>query len=144
MQTNAFAQAILDRGVGEKLSNAEALKRVSDAEEAGLVHMVRNNVKKDMFMCNCCTCCCTGLYLFNEIGFTDGISPSRFRVKLKEDLCTACGLCAERCSFNAITVNGTADINMDRCYGCGNCVITCPEEALILEEIRPREHIRIK
>ena len=143
MQTNAFAQSILNRGVGEKLSNAEALKRVSEAEEAGLVHMIRNNVKKDMFMCNCCSCCCTGLYMFNEIGFTGGLSPSRFRVKFKEDLCTGCGTCSEKCQFQAISVNGVAAINYERCYGCGNCVVACPEEALTLEEIRPKEHIRV-
>ncbi|MBT4363544.1 MAG: 4Fe-4S dicluster domain-containing protein, partial [Desulfobacteraceae bacterium] len=27
------------------------------------------------------------------------------------------------------------------CYGCGNCVITCPEEALSLEEVRAKDHI---
>ena len=25
-----------------------------------------------------------------------------------------------------------------------NCVISCPEQALVLEEIRPLEHIRVK
>ena len=61
LQTNFFAAGVQARGLGEKLTTAEALKRLSEAEDAGLVHMVRNNVKKDMFMCNCCSCCCTGL-----------------------------------------------------------------------------------
>jgi NAD-dependent dihydropyrimidine dehydrogenase PreA subunit len=41
-------------------------------------------------------------------------------------------------------VDGMAVVDSDRCYGCGNCVITCPEEALTLEEVRPLEHIRVK
>ena len=144
MQVNGFAQGLLGRDLGERLSNAEALKRIGDAEDAGLVHMVRNNVKKDMFMCNCCSCCCTGLYMVNQIGYPEALAPSRFTVKLNSEICDGCGTCAERCQFHAISVNGVASVQQDKCYGCGNCVITCPEEALTLEEVRPKEHIRIK
>jgi len=144
MQTNGFAQVVLSRGLGERLTNAEALKRIGDAEDAGLVHMVRNNVQQDMFMCNCCSCCCTGLFIVNQTGYPDALAPSRFRVKLRPEACTGCGLCQERCQFHAITVNGVAAVNLERCYGCGNCVITCPEQALALEEVRPLEHIRVK
>jgi len=144
MQTNGFAQVVLSRGLGERLTNEEALRRVADAEEAGLVHMVRNNVQKDMFMCNCCACCCTGLYMVNQTGYPDALAPSRFRVRLEPDACSGCGICEARCPFHAITVNGIASVNRDRCYGCGNCVITCADEALTLEEVRPVEHIRVK
>ncbi len=144
MQTNGFAQAVLKRNLGETITREDALRRVELAEEAGLMHMVRNNIKKDMFMCNCCSCCCTGLYLVRELDFPQGISPSRFSVKLDEDACSGCGLCEERCQVGAISVDDTAIINLDQCYGCGNCVIKCPEEALTLEEIRPIEHIRVK
>ncbi|MCK7466983.1 MAG: hypothetical protein MZU91_01745 [Desulfosudis oleivorans] len=41
------------------------MRRLTLAEEAGLVHTVRNNVKDDMFMCNCCPCCCTAMFLHN-------------------------------------------------------------------------------
>lgn len=144
MQTNRFAEVVLSRGLGERLTNEEALRRIAEAEEAGLVHMVRNNIQKDMFMCNCCSCCCTGLFLVNQTGYREALAPSRFRVKLDADLCTGCGDCEERCQFHAITVDGTAVVDADKCYGCGNCVITCPEEALALEEVRPIEHIRVK
>jgi NAD-dependent dihydropyrimidine dehydrogenase PreA subunit len=144
MQTNGFAEVVLSRGLGQRLTNEEALKRVADAEEAGLVHMVRNNVQKDMFMCNCCSCCCTGLYMVNQTGYLEALAPSRFRVRLDPDACSGCGICQDRCQFHAITVNGIASVRQDRCYGCGNCVITCPDEALTLEEVRPVEHIRVK
>ncbi|OGP57039.1 MAG: hypothetical protein A2V67_00620 [Deltaproteobacteria bacterium RBG_13_61_14] len=144
MQTNLFAMGVLTRKLGEKLSKDEALKRIGEAEDAGLVHMVRNNVQKDMFMCNCCACCCTGLYFLQQLNFPGSIAPSRFRVKLDPNACSGCGICEERCQFHAITMNDAASINLNQCYGCGNCVITCPEEALALEEIRPREFIRVK
>lgn len=144
MQTNGFAEVVLSRGLGERLTNEEALRRVEEAEEAGLVHMVRNNIQKDMFMCNCCSCCCTGLFLVNQTGYVDGISPSRFRVKLDEEACSGCGLCEERCQFHAISLDEIAVVDVEKCFGCGNCVITCPDEALTLEEVRPIEHIRVK
>jgi len=143
MQTNRFAQAVLSRDLGERITVEDALKRVGDAEDAGLVHMVRNNVKQDMFMCNCCSCCCTGIYTVRQYDFPEGISPSRFQVKLDPDLCSACGTCEDRCQFGAISIEETAVIDVDHCYGCGNCVITCPEEALTLVELRPKEHIRV-
>ncbi len=145
MQTNKFAQGVLSRDLGRKITTEDALRRIGLAEDAGLVHMVRNNVKEDMFMCNCCSCCCTGLYILERYNFPEAIAPSRFRVKLEEEACTACGQCEERCQFHAITMTDDGpQIDYDRCYGCGNCVITCPEEALTLEEVRPQEHIRVK
>lgn len=144
MQTNFYASGVLARQLGEQLTVEDALKRLGDAEDAGLVHMTRNNVQKDMFMCNCCSCCCTGLYFFNELNYSNSIASSRFRVKIDEEACSGCGACSDRCQFKAIKVEETAVIDYDKCYGCGNCVIKCPEDALILEEVRPVEHIRVK
>ncbi len=142
MQTNAFSAAIIDRGIGEKLTNAEALKRIGEAEDAGLMHMVRNNVKDDMFMCNCCSCCCTGLFMINELGFREAYAPSRFRVKYDESACTGCGACEDRCQVHAITMGDVAVVDTGKCFGCGNCALSCPSEALVLEEIRPVAFIR--
>ncbi|MDD5224731.1 MAG: 4Fe-4S binding protein [bacterium] len=144
LQTNAFSQGVLSRGLGRKISNAEALRLIGMAEEAGLVHMIRNNIKKDMFMCNCCSCCCSGLHFVNQLGYLGGIAPSRFRIKLNRKACSGCGACEDRCRFHAIKVDKVASINLERCFGCGNCALACPEEALVLEEIRPLSHIRVK
>jgi ferredoxin len=134
---------VLDRGLAERISVSDALKRVGDAEDAGLVHMTRNNVKKDMFICNCCSCCCTGFYFLQQLDYPDSIAPSRFQVNLDTDACNGCGICVDRCQFHAIEVEDVASIQAEKCYGCGNCVITCPEEALTLTECRPKEHIRV-
>ena len=142
MQTNGFAEAIIDRGIGERLSTPEALKRIGDAEDAGLMHFVRNNIKEDMFMCNCCACCCTGLFLINELSYLQAYAPSRFQIAYDESKCTGCGLCVDRCQVRAISLDGVADIYVERCFGCGNCAHICPAGALTLVEVRPREFIR--
>lgn len=49
-------------------------------------------------------------------------------VKTKE--CIACGICAEKCGFDAITVDQYAVIHADKCSGCAGCIATCPEGAI--------------
>lgn len=46
--------------------------------------------------------------------------------------CVKCGLCREKCRFNAIT----EDFKVDpfSCEGCGVCAIICPENAITLTE----------
>lgn len=142
MQIGGFAKSVLERGIGESLSVDEALKRLALAEEAGLVHTVRNNIKDDMFMCNCCSCCCTAMFLHNSAGYDDSFAPSRFLAKVNENNCTGCSACEVRCAFRAIVMNETAVIDKNKCMGCGNCVLACPAEAITLEEARPPEFIR--
>lgn len=142
MQINGFAEAAIDRGVGEVLSTDEALRRLAVAEEAGLVHTVRNNVKDDMFMCNCCPCCCTAMFLHNQAGYDASFAPSRFLAQVDAGNCTGCGACEEKCAFKAIAIGDTAVIDNKKCMGCGNCVIACPVEAITLQEARPPEFIR--
>ena len=144
MQTNLFSSLVLARNLGKAISNDEALKRIGEAEDAGLVHVVRNNVNKDMLMCNCCSCCCSSLFFLKQMGYDDSMAPSRFKVKLDADACSGCGTCEDRCQFKAIVVDDIATIDQDACYGCGNCVVTCEDDALTLEEFYPKEHIRVK
>ncbi|MBN1614482.1 MAG: 4Fe-4S binding protein [Deltaproteobacteria bacterium] len=145
MQTNGFGESVLRRGVGRQITVAEALKILGDAEDAGLNHMTRNSTAKDTFLCNCCACCCTGFSFLKNLKYDEVFAPSRFRVRHDREACTLCGICVDRCQFGAITMTDDAVItDASRCYGCGNCVITCSSGARVLEEVRPREFIRVK
>jgi len=48
------------------------------------------------------------------------------------DLCTDCGLCREKCRFNA--VDESNDIIRESCEGCGVCELVCPERAICMVE----------
>jgi len=37
--------------------------------------------------------------------------------------------------------DGKAYIDAEKCYGCGQCVVNCPAEAMKMKIVRPPEHI---
>ncbi len=54
-----------------------------------------------------------------------------------EELCTACGVCAQVCAFHALTLIGKQVlVFQELCHGCGACFHLCPEQA-IREEDHP-------
>jgi len=46
--------------------------------------------------------------------------------------CTECGLCQEKCRFEAIKEN--FEVDHISCEGCGVCVVVCPVDAITLTE----------
>ena len=53
-------------------------------------------------------------------------------LRVRKDLCLGCGLCAETCPRQAISLqSGLAQIDQNRCNHCGLCLDVCPQEAIV-------------
>ena len=53
---------------------------------------------------------------------------------VQPEKCTACGICADVCPVNAITVKEQAVVNPDICTGCAACVYECPNAAITIAQ----------
>ena len=71
------------------------------------------------------------MLLHPEIIETQEFKGSKLAV-IDEARCIKCGLCREKCNFNAVTENFTID--SFSCEGCGVCTIVCPTNAITLTE----------
>jgi electron transport complex protein RnfB len=115
------------------LTHAEALQTLRRAAVAGLVHCVSNNQRDLWYICNCCTCSCGVLRGMAELGIANVVANSAFINRVNDALCTGCGECLSSCQFDALHVDGVAQVQEIRCVGCGVCVMACEQGALGLE-----------
>ncbi|SES83439.1 DUF362 domain-containing protein [Anaerobranca gottschalkii] len=46
------------------------------------------------------------------------------------DKCISCGLCVDKCDFEAIQIAPKAIIDGEKCVGCAGCIAVCPEGAI--------------
>lgn len=120
---------------GRTITRDEALDVLEKAEKEGLVHCTYNFEHDQMFVCNCCSCCCGFLRLITEFEAPNGLVRSNWEAVIDEELCEICGVCAnERCPVEAVgeTDDGAYRVIGERCIGCGVCIETCPSEAMQL------------
>ncbi len=54
-------------------------------------------------------------------------------------LCTGCGLCREKCRFDAIQYKDNFYVDENACEGCGVCKYICPLNAIKLNEVAAGE-----
>ncbi|MEN8141279.1 MAG: ATP-binding protein [Thermodesulfobacteriota bacterium] len=65
-----------------------------------------------------------------EHDFVSGVLP-----EVAGERCVQCGLCAEQCAYDAITMAGGGPlIDPLSCEGCGVCGWFCPEEAITMQD----------
>ena len=122
-----------ENGWGRLIDQAEALKILESAEEAGLV-LQPSNAQKVSNICLCCGCCCLILKNLKKLPKPAEFVASNYYAVVDEDSCHGCETCLDRCQMDAIRMqDGVARIQGERCIGCGLCVPTCPDEAIRLE-----------
>ena len=151
LQFGRSAEYSAGRGHGRALTTAEALEILEETEDDGLVHEWPNvDVTASNTMCSCCDDCCMNLVPLKryDIPMTNYYAKSRFQPTNDLDVCDGCQDCIERCQFDALTmgkVEGSkklkALVDEEACVGCAVCVLVCEPASLVMEIVRPPEHI---
>jgi len=139
------AQFAAERGFTTRMTQEEAVKRIEESEDAGLIHTFANS--PDLFtnlLCNCYKDRCMIVRGVSKSPVPSLAVNARWVVKIKEDDCTACEACIPRCQMDALKmVDGKLVREELRCIGCGICMWVCPTDALVLEP-RPAGKIPLR
>ena len=136
MNFNTFADYCIEQGFGRELTKEEALKTLTGAAEAGLVHTTQIITEKTSFICNCDRDCCIMLRGIRQFDNPGMVATSNFLPEYTKENCIFCLKCTEICPMEIIELvdedseEQRISINTDRCIGCGVCAYNCPEEAL--------------
>ncbi|PID27719.1 MAG: (4Fe-4S)-binding protein [Candidatus Cloacimonadota bacterium] len=67
--------------------------------------------------------------LKNKTEYYSGSMP-----EINNDLCIKCGLCVERCPFDALKLGDKVTAELLECEGCGYCKLVCPQNAVVMRK----------
>lgn len=126
---------------GRSISREEALVILTQAEREGLVHCTYNLQRQNMFVCNCCSCCCGFMRAIREFSAPHLLLRSNYVAVIDRERCAVCGYCIDsRCPVEAmVEQDGAVHVLPERCIGCGVCTVDCPSDAVTLAERPPDE-----
>lgn len=129
-----MAEYFIETGIGEQITQEEAIEIYEDIIERGMV--VESIATKDADI----MCCCHGSSCGNLMGFKATVGQNKpaganfngYNLDYDAEKCIACGACVERCPMEAITLEDGVCQHNDVCVRCGQCVRVCPADARIL------------
>lgn len=134
------AASLVRHGFAHRIDAAEALDRLHQARERGLVQFGENVRRQPAFICNCCGCCCEALLAHRRYGFLKPVHTTGFVPAVDTSRCNGCGKCVTACPTEALSVVSAHDpqaprkrtvrFEPDACLGCGVCVPSCRPGAL--------------
>ena len=97
------AESCIRTGKLRRITKQEALDIIKHAEECGLMHQVTNIDGNDKIfgICNCCECSCFALRTDKYFN-TPNSSNNNYVAETNPENCVACGQCVETCPANAL------------------------------------------
>jgi len=122
----------------EAVSREKALQQMEELEICGAIHTIWTLMTPFIgSVCNCSLNECLAMRTLTGIG-VETMARAEYVARVDEDRCSGCGLCTERCQFDAISFKmncgkDVSAIDPDKCFGCGLCRKACAEGALALE-----------
>lgn len=103
IQMGHAAEYYIRTGRGRQITREEAFEIIKRAEENGLMHQIPNldGSGKTHAICNCCGCSCLSLRTASMFKNVDMVR-SNYVSHVDKDKCVACGECVETCPVNAL------------------------------------------
>ena len=103
IQMGKGAEHYIRSGRAKEITREQALEIIKRAEENGLMHDMVNIEEpgESAAICNCCACACFGLRVGLMYGARDAIR-SNYVAEVDTEKCVACGQCVETCPGNAL------------------------------------------
>jgi NADPH-dependent glutamate synthase beta subunit-like oxidoreductase/NAD-dependent dihydropyrimidine dehydrogenase PreA subunit len=103
IQLDHAAEYYIRTGRAREITKEEAYTIIDNAEKNGLMHSIPNldGPGHTHAICNCCGCGCYAMRLANEFVNNDMVR-SNYHAVVDEQKCVACGECVESCPTNAL------------------------------------------
>ena len=103
IQLGHAAEYYIRTGRGREITREEAIEIIDRAEENGLMHQIPNTdgPGQTHAICNCCGCSCLSLRTAGMFMNNDMVR-SNYVSRVDKDKCVACGECVVTCPVNAL------------------------------------------
>ncbi|HCY85956.1 MAG TPA: 4Fe-4S ferredoxin [Desulfobacteraceae bacterium] len=103
MAMGGIARTLMEMDIGRKIDREEALAIIRENQKEGLV-LQPANTRHIEFLCSCCGCCCSMLSLQRDLPVPLDFWSANHRAELERDRCVGCGKCIKRCQAGALTL----------------------------------------
>lgn len=109
MTFQSTASSLIRHGHAREVDVAECLDLLRAAYEHGLVQFGENVRESVNFLCNCCGCCCEAMIAARRFAVLHPVHTTHFLPVVEETLCSGCGQCVASCPVEAMALVSAND-----------------------------------